>query len=77
MKVYKEIDDLYDFEAWSGGAYTKEKILDAEKGKEFMQLADELFPDGIDETGLNDFLWFEDQYIFDCLEISGDEDTED
>lgn len=35
-----------------------------------MQLLEDVFYDNIpDETQLNDFLWFDDEYIFEDLEI--------
>jgi hypothetical protein len=36
---------------------------------EFENLINELYPDGIDATTLNDILWFEDQWIFEMLNI--------
>ena len=45
-----------------------------------MNLLNELFADDDDcsITTINDFLWFDDEYIFECLDISEeDEDDED
>ena len=75
MKVYQEIS-FEDFDAWSGAVDTKEKIIDAEKAEEFEALVEELFPNGIDATELNDFLWFDDDYILEILGIT-EEDEED
>ena len=75
MRVYQEIS-FEDFDAWSGAVDTKEKIIDAEKAEEFEALVEELFPNGIDATELNDFLWFDDDYIFEILGIT-EEDEED
>ena len=74
MKVYQEIS-IESFEAWSGAVETKEKIIDAGKEKEFEALVEELFPNGINETELNDLLWFDDDYIFEALGIT-EEDEE-
>ena len=75
MRVYQEIS-FEDFDAWSGAVDTKEKIIDAEKAEEFEALVEELFPNGIDATELNDFLWFDDDYILESLGIT-EEDEED
>ena len=71
MKVYQEIS-FEDFDAWSGAVDTKEKIIDAGKAEEFEALVEELFPNGIDATELNDFLWFDDDYILEILGITED-----
>ena len=75
MRVYQEIS-FEDFDAWSGAVDTKEKIIDAGKAEEFEALVEELFPNGIDATELNDFLWFDDDYILEILGIT-EEDEED
>lgn len=75
MRVYQEIS-FEDFDAWSGAVDTKEKIIDAEKAEEFEALVEELFPNGIDVTELNDFLWFDDDYILEILGIT-EENEED
>lgn len=75
MRVYQEIS-FEDFDAWSGAVNTKEKIIDAGKAEEFEALVEELFPSGVDETQLNDFLWFDDDYIFESLGITEDDEEE-
>ena len=67
---------LESFDAWSGAVYTQERILKEGKEAEFEALCDEIFPNGCDETEMNDFLWFDDDYIFETLGITDDE-TED
>ncbi len=72
MKIYKECN-LTDFEAWSGAEDTINEL----SYKELDQLQDmieELHPDGIDETELNDFLRFEDDTIADWLGYADWED---
>lgn len=66
--------DLYHFEAWSGAIPTKEKILQAGKGEEFNALLDSLFceNDFLEDVEINDFLWFEDDFIFEQLNIEKD-----
>lgn len=74
MKTFKENVHLNTFEAWSGAIDTKQAILDANKGDEFDSLMDELYPDGLSETQLNDILWFEEDWIFEMLGINEDEE---
>lgn len=38
-----------------------------------MELLDFVYPDGVDETELNDFLAFEDDYIFSESDINVEE----
>ncbi|MDC0009191.1 hypothetical protein OAE03_01390 [Winogradskyella sp.] len=70
MKVFNENLRLRDFNAWSGAVDTKQVILDNEKEEDFDYLIEELFPDGLSETELNDFLWFDDDFILENLNIN-------
>lgn len=80
MIVKKEVD-FYDIRegAWGGATFTLDTIEEKGKEQEFMDLLEELYPEGVDETALNDFIAFDDDYIFECLGISDDdeEDEED
>ena len=71
MKLYKEFD-LNEFEAWSGATDTKEIIIKNNKVDTFNMLVDDIFPNGTDETGMNDFLWFDNEFIFETLGISAE-----
>ena len=61
---------LRDFKAWSGAKDTQETILNEGKGEEFDSLIEELYPDGIDETQLNDLLWFDKDRLYEMLGIA-------
>ena len=63
--------------AWSGARDTVERIEDEGKGNEFMSLIEELYPEGIDRTSLNDILWFDDEWVFESLGIKEEEESED
>lgn len=76
MKVYQEIS-IRDFEAWSGAVDTYDKIIINNKEEEFDSLIEELYPDGIEETRLNDLLWFDSEWVLDCLGIDEEEEEED
>ena len=68
MKVYEELN-LKDFQAWSGATETKNIIIQAGKEEDFEELIEELFPNGVSATQLNDTLCFEDEWIYSCLGI--------
>lgn len=73
MKTFNENTRLCDFEAWSGGKDTKDTILENGKGDEFDSLIEELYPDGLSETQLNDILWFDSDWCFEMLNITEEE----
>mgnify|MGYP001750518779 CR=1 FL=1 len=75
MKVFDEMDwyDIYRT-AWSGARDTVERIEDEDKGHEFVSLIEELYPEGIDRTTLNDILWFDDEWVFESLDIKDEEE---
>lgn len=74
MKVHTEIT-LHQFQAWSGAIETQKRIIAEGKAEEFDQLIEELYPDGIGETLLNDILWFEPEWVYESLGMK--EETED
>ena len=69
MKVYKEIDSAEEFEFWSGAVGTYNDIVYADKEDEFWDLLEETFSDMecVSETEINDFVWFEREYIYNLL----------
>ena len=69
MKIVKEIS-VEDFEGWSGANDTIEVIEKAGKVDEFDNLIEELYPDGLSETSLNDLLRFDYEWIYETLEIT-------
>lgn len=78
MKVLIEYDDLYMLPTWSGATYTKDRILLSGKGSEFCDLVSELWSDGVDQTTLNDFLWFDADFIYESLGMyESEEDLND
>ena len=76
MKIFTE-QSIADFEAWSGAKETKQVIIDNDKEAEFDMLIERFYPDGIDETGLNDILWFESDWVYEMLGISEEEEEEE
>ena len=76
FKIVKE-SGIEGFEAWSGAIDTKDRIIEEGKTDEFDSLVEELHPDGIDATTLNDLLWFESDWIYDSLGISEEDEEEE
>ena len=76
MKIYSEMS-IRDFEAWSGAVDTQNKIIENNKEDEFDSIIEESFPNGIDETTLNDILWFDNEWVLDSLGIYEDEEDFD
>lgn len=65
MKVTSEKEiDLQNFDAWQGGKDRLDELIKIGTVKKAQQEIEELFPDGIDDGQLNDWLWFdvEDQH---------------
>ena len=78
MKIYSE-QSLADFKFWSGAETTAQRIWEAQGSEGFDQLEailEDLYPDGIDETDLNDLLWFDADTVYEWLGID-DEEEED
>lgn len=71
--VKKEIDSIYDIHTWSGATSTVNTIIEVGKEEELFYLLETCFSDGVTETELNDFLWFETDFIFRELGIEEEE----
>lgn len=65
MKIYTETN-LNNFEFWSAGEDTAVELT-PEEIDTIEGYLDELYPEGIDETALNDFFWFERETIAEWL----------
>lgn len=84
MIICKEIDfnDLQNM-VWSGAKPIVESIANANMEDELMGLLEETFDDNIPtETAVNDFLWFDSEYIYETLGLNdngevGDEEDEE
>lgn len=65
MRVYAE-KSLFDCEFWAGGLDTFNALLPHEL-QEVENILDDLFPDGLSETELNDLFWFDCDTIAEWL----------
>ena len=76
MRITYDID-LENFETWSGASATLEKIINEGKCKELETALEEMYPDGMDETQLNDILWFESDWCYEVCEIRSESKIEE
>lgn len=76
MKIITE-QSFDRFEAWSGGKDTQDKIIEAGKADQFESIIEDLYPDGMTDTELNDLLWFDSESVFEWLGIEDEEETEE
>lgn len=76
MEIKKEYNNFYEIEemVWSGAVDTLNSIVEADKEDEFMQLLEDVFMDSETptETEVNDFIWFETDFIFEHLGLDED-----
>ena len=65
MKIYSE-ESLTNFNFWSGAKETV-KYLTYDELETIENILTDIYPDGVDETTINDFFWFEDDTIAEWL----------
>lgn len=75
MTITYELD-LERFEAWSGAKDTLDRIQREGKCGELENILEELYPDGMTETELNDLLWFDSESVYEWLGIRSEEQIE-
>ncbi len=76
------LSNLNEFEPWSGAVSTWELIVEANKVDALDFMLEDLYPEGITSTELNDLLWFESDWVLDMLgidesEVEAEEDKEE
>lgn len=75
MTITYELD-LNSFQAWSGAKETLERIRREGKCEELENVLEELYPDGMTETELNDLLWFDSESVYEWLGIRSESQIE-
>lgn len=75
MKIFKE-ECLRYFDFWSG-AKENAKELSGEQLDNLETILEDAYPDGIDETTLNDMMWFEFDTIKEWLGIEDENENEE
>lgn len=68
MTIKSDIS-LENFGAWSGGRNTLDRIINEGKCGELESMLEDLYPDGMTDTQLNDLLWFDSDTVFGWLGI--------
>ena len=68
MKITSEMS-LRNFKAWAGGKVTLNKLIELDKCDDLEFILEDLYPNGLTNTQLNDILWFEDEWIYETLGI--------
>lgn len=66
MKITKEVNSWNDFDFWSGAEDTVKYLTCDEIETIFAQL-EEIYPEGMTDTELNDIFWFETETIAQML----------
>ena len=63
------LDDLSKFQPWGGAKDIWTLIIDQNKVEELDKALEDMYPEGITTTELNDILWFEKDWIISTLDI--------
>lgn len=63
---------LSEFEPWSGAIPWFDIIREEDKLDELDRVLEEMYPDGMDETELNDLIWLEPKTVFEWIGINYD-----
>ena len=61
MKIYSEVD-IRDFEFWDGGEYVAD-VFSEDDLEEIQNKLEELYPDGMSDTELNDLFWYDEDFV--------------
>ena len=73
MKLYTE--SISDFKAWAGAVETWNALEQHGKIDVLESTLEEIYPDGMSETSLNDLLWFELELICEWVGLTLNQDT--
>lgn len=68
MKIYKE-ESLQNFEFWSGAKVNAEQLT-AQQFDEVEAILEDIYPEGIDETTINNLFWFYFETIAEWLGLA-------
>ena len=71
MKIYEE-SSLKNFDFWSGALENADQLTPYELDELEAIFENDLYPDGIDKTELNDLFWFDFPWICSLLGLDYD-----
>lgn len=64
LTVKEELDSLNDFNFWGGATSRLEEIQELGLEDDVMAIIEDLYPNGLTNTELNDLIWFSfDEFI--------------
>jgi len=71
LSIVREISDFeLKGELWCGALDTLGTVTENDKLQELMDLLEELYPEPVDITTINDLLWFDEDFILEQLNIA-------
>lgn len=73
MKIISETH-VENFKPWSGAVDTFKKIEEADKMDALEDVLNDLYPDGMTDTELNDLLWFDEETVYEWLGMTSEEE---
>ncbi len=73
----KLLADINDYKPWLGAVDLWDEIVDADKVEELEFALEDLYPDGLTITELNDLLWFEQDFIREQIGLAKSEEDDD
>lgn len=73
----KVVDDFSSYEPWDAAVSTFDNIQNAGKMDALEQLIDDMYPDGINKTELNDLLAYESDWVYSMLDMPNEEDIDE
>lgn len=75
MKIITD-SHVRNFTPWSGAKDTFERIEEADKMDALEDTLNELYPDGMTDTELNDLLWFDENSVYEWLGMPTEDESE-
>ena len=75
MRVIEEMS-VANFKAWAGAVETVNVIVENNLVEEFDMLIEEIYPEGLSVTELNDLLWFDSQWVYESLGMEVEDEEE-
>ena len=75
MKLENEMS-VANFKAWAGAVETVNVIVENNLVEEFDMLIEEIYPEGLSVTELNDLLWFDSQWVYESLGMEVEDEEE-
>lgn len=73
----KLLADINDYKPWAGAVDLWNEIVDADKVEELEFALEDLYPDGLTITELNDLLWFEQDFVREQIGLAKAEEDDD